>query len=191
MALDKLTTIYPHLLSEEKRMIEQHRGQCEYCQRFFFKTDLRPVFFPGRETTDSRAYLCTKCRGKRFDKIYEKTSEIFGLEIPLIKALDECLKSSKRISDASNGRKAHNLSLDDILRLWVLQEGICNLSGIVMDIRGDDMTHPSIDRIDSKISYVMGNVQLVTRAINMMKGPLPQLEFLAMCRTVSRFKKKI
>lgn len=177
--------------SEEKRAIALHSERCGGCFKFKFKTDLRPSFVEGVETNLGRVNLCTYCRGKNEDAIFAQSGELFGLSIEIVKSLNECFKSSKRLSDISNGRKAHTLCLDDLLRLWIIQDGKCSLSGIELDPKGDDFCHPSIDRIDSRDSYRMGNVQLVTRAINYMKGPLPQGEFLALCRAVSRFKKKI
>lgn len=171
-------TIYPHKLYQEKRAIEEHSAKCDRCGKFRFKSDLRPYFISGSET---RLMICGYCKGSQIEEIYINTANKFGVSITIAKAMDRCLRSSKSAANASNGRKAHTLALNDIIRLWLIQDGICNLSGITMDPEGDDATRPSLDRIDSNGSYVMGNVQLVTTMVNMMKRNYPQSQFVQTC----------
>ena len=45
-------------------------------------------------------------------------------------------------------------------------------------------TNCSIDRIDSKVGYIVGNVQLVCRAANVAKSDLGADEFVKLCRAV-------
>ncbi len=67
-----------------------------------------------------------------------------------------------------------------------LQCSRCALSGVLLTFTGNlsDIT-ASLDRIDSDIGYVPGNVQWVHKAINMMKGTLSQAEFIAWCEAVA------
>lgn len=48
----------------------------------------------------------------------------------------------------------------------------------------------SLDRIDSKLGYVEGNVQWVYKEINSMKGEMSHNEFIDMCKTISNNYKK-
>ena len=43
----------------------------------------------------------------------------------------------------------------------------------------------SIDRIDSSIGYVIGNVQWVHKQVNFMKGTMEQKEFIKFCKLIS------
>ena len=43
----------------------------------------------------------------------------------------------------------------------------------------------SIDRIDSNIGYEVGNIQLVDKRINMMKGSLSNKDFIDLCCKVA------
>jgi len=60
--------------------------------------------------------------------------------------------------------------------LWVKQEGRCAISGVVLthhlDGSGRKDFNASIDRIDSQMGYVPGNVQLVAYRVNTLKGAL-------------------
>jgi len=71
---------------------------------------------------------------------------------------------------------------EDILDAWRRQEGKCALSGTPMQ------KHPrtwSVDRIDNSCGYTPGNIQLVLKNINMMRGALSVEDFLAYCDQVS------
>ena len=50
--------------------------------------------------------------------------------------------------------------------------------------KGRVNTNISIDRIDSAVGYVRGNVQFVCDVVNRMKQDLPQSEMFIWCRRV-------
>ena len=81
-----------------------------------------------------------------------------------------------------------DLSLDDVADIMDDQGCKCALTG--WDITFPATGHPdqsaaSIDRIDSSLSYTRGNVQIVERRVNMMKGKYTQDEFIAVCCAVA------
>lgn len=72
--------------------------------------------------------------------------------------------------------------------LFKQQQGVCALSGISLRFarrRRTRDTTASLDRIDSRVGYAVGNVQWVDKRINMMKQTLSSSEFVALCRAVS------
>jgi hypothetical protein len=79
------------------------------------------------------------------------------------------------------------ISLDALELLWHTQNGCCALTGWQMTMElgnGVVSTNCSIDRIDSKHGYVVGNVQLVCRAANIAKSNLVQSDFVQLCKAV-------
>lgn len=44
----------------------------------------------------------------------------------------------------------------------------------------------SIDRIDSDVGYVLSNIQLVTKEINVMKSDMSHSHFIALCKLVAK-----
>ncbi len=79
------------------------------------------------------------------------------------------------------------ISLDALELLWSAQGGKCALTGWPMTMElanGIVQTNCSIDRIDSSRGYVVGNVQLVCRAVNIAKSALPVSDFLNLCKAV-------
>lgn len=66
------------------------------------------------------------------------------------------------------------------------QGGACALTGVPLTFDGAySGIDASLDRIDSTRGYVVGNVQWVHKAINMMKGTLKEPEFVKWCCAVA------
>jgi hypothetical protein len=109
-------------------------------------------------------------------------------------------KSQRRSSSAKNfisgilnhaaQRKQHlgfDLDLVYLLQLYTQQQGCCALSGVEMTYiagSGRVSTNISIDRIDSSVGYLRGNVQFVCDVVNRMKQELLQEELLLWCKRI-------
>jgi hypothetical protein len=72
--------------------------------------------------------------------------------------------------------------------LFLKQKEKCALSGVALkfntSLRIRDGT-ASLDRIDSSMGYVEGNVQWVHKVVNVMKQDLSDLEFVEWCKLIS------
>lgn len=86
------------------------------------------------------------------------------------------------------------LTVDDLEAQWVAQEGRCAYTGEplsfpeVMNAKGmirADFT-ASLDRRDSTIGYVPGNVQWVHKIVNIMKMDLDERTFVGFCVKIAR-----
>lgn len=72
--------------------------------------------------------------------------------------------------------------------LFIIQNRKCALSGLELSFpkTSEDQSYTaSIDRIDSALGYVEGNVQWVHKDINMMKNKYNQEYFIQMCKLIS------
>ena len=79
-----------------------------------------------------------------------------------------------------------DITIDDVLKVYLDQGKVCSLSGIPIGWTMVEKSHNiSIDRIDSKKGYSRDNIQLVYPKINMMKFTYSQDEFIDLCRLVS------
>lgn len=80
------------------------------------------------------------------------------------------------------------LTVDDVLRMWEEQKGLCALSGLPMKsnlgIRGGKSDSPSLDRVAPFLGYHVGNVRLLCYGVNAGRGTLSDEEFVAVCRAV-------
>lgn len=75
--------------------------------------------------------------------------------------------------------------------LFVKQERKCALSGLPLTLPKSNrefntgFTNASLDRINSSIGYIEGNVQWVDKDVNMMKQYLEQGKFIGLCKKIA------
>lgn len=89
---------------------------------------------------------------------------------------------------------------DYLWTLWQNQNGICALSGLPMEIpfllreakenKGRKARHlspwrASLDRVDSSMGYIPGNVQFVCTLANIAKADFTQSDLIDFCRSVA------
>jgi hypothetical protein len=76
------------------------------------------------------------------------------------------------------------VTFDYLAQLLIDQDFKCALTG--WDIEALDVnSSASLDRIDSSLGYVEGNLQWVTSKVNMMKQQYTQQEFIEVCLAVA------
>lgn len=90
---------------------------------------------------------------------------------------------------AADRHMEFSISIEQLQEQWESQGGKCALTGVklVMASKSTDRT-ASVDRIDSKIGYVAGNIQFVHKHINKMKNNLDEQYFVEMCKLVAFHK---
>lgn len=82
-----------------------------------------------------------------------------------------------------------NVSFEYLADLLIEQDFKCALTG--WDIHAMEVNSPaSLDRIDSSLGYIEGNVQWVTSKVNMMKQHYSQQDFIDVCIAVYNNKEK-
>ena len=96
-----------------------------------------------------------------------------------------------------------NVSIEYLWNLFVSQQGLCALSGQKIYLRPENKTstitkvdskghrnldfskfNASLDRKDSSLGYIEGNVQWVERKVNIIKRELKQDEFIKLCQDI-------
>lgn len=89
-----------------------------------------------------------------------------------------------RASASAKGRskrrsRAFDLTTDLLEQMWHRQQGLCAMSGMKMELVPGHLRTVSVDRIDSDGDYLLRNVQLVCRWVNMAKGAAQNAEMAA------------
>jgi len=86
-----------------------------------------------------------------------------------------------------------SISLEYLWKVYLSQNGKCALSGIDIPLLKNPKTKAqresqlaSVDRINSSIGYIEGNVQWVHKDINLMKNKFDQNYFIKMCKKISK-----
>lgn len=80
------------------------------------------------------------------------------------------------------------VTVEDGWALFVKQNRLCALTGtpLFFGRLKPSATNASLDRIDSDLGYIDGNIQWVLKEVNIMKRAIPQDTFIAVCRLVAR-----
>jgi len=79
----------------------------------------------------------------------------------------------------------HDLTYDYLKGIWDGQKGLCAYSGLPLSLEANQFNTTSLDRINSQIGYLKGNVQLVCAMVNHMKLHYKEDQFLSMCHTIA------
>jgi len=82
--------------------------------------------------------------------------------------------------------KEFNITLSDLLDLWDEQQGLCAYTKLPLQFEANKFDLVSLDRIDSSKGYVVGNIQLVCAAVNLMKMAMTEAQFISLCHLVSQ-----
>jgi hypothetical protein len=73
----------------------------------------------------------------------------------------------------------YNVDLNDLLDQWNKQEGKCVYTGVELvhpNQNGNNLNRASLDRIDSNLGYVKGNIQFISIACNHAKNSMTEYE---------------
>jgi hypothetical protein len=161
---------------------------CNHCNILFDKENKA---FNRSKKLDRKHYCSFSCASK--DRIINNPKLKKN-----IKSGSECDQFSpfrKQLSSAKSRAVAKSLELDitlqDLLDLYELQEGKCALSGIKMIIRKNtgessnkDPFMMSLDRIDPKRGYLKDNIQWVCLIGQFAKNTFTEEDLLKFCRSV-------
>lgn len=151
---------------------------CNYCGISKEESEFYSTWRKDRNTPKKtrKCKVCTRLKGKTYRSAY----------IPLHhRNLNSRLKNL--VTKARNRSKevSETLSEEYLLFLWEQQEGKCKYSGLPLSY---EVNHPdtvSLDRIDSSIGYIEGNLQLVSTTVNRIKLDLGEETFLTYCKLIA------
>jgi hypothetical protein len=81
-------------------------------------------------------------------------------------------------------------TLDDLLEQWINQNNICPYTGVTLihPIRVKDeglIYMASLDRIDSSIGYLKGNIQFISVAANLAKNNMSHEQMIVFCKLIT------
>lgn len=87
-----------------------------------------------------------------------------------LRRIEEATDERTYQKSKSKPKRIITITEEEIIILWKLQNGLCAISGMEMLSIFKDPQTISIDRIDSNIGYISGNVQLVCQWVNFAKN---------------------
>lgn len=163
----------------------------KYCSKCGEAKNLSAFYTTGKKVDGSPKYnsWCKPCQVSKQASYHKRTWGPERLQYTAFKRTKtvRAYLQYLRSKAVQRRRTGEVLSLDALELLWAAQSGKCALTGWPMTMElanGVVPTNCSIDRIDSSLGYIIGNVQLVCRAANVAKNNLSRAEFVKLCRAV-------
>jgi hypothetical protein len=168
--------------------VEQTEKHCTNCG---VTKALSSFYSTGKKVDGSPKYnsWCKKCISVKQASYHKRTWGEEKLKYTAFKRTKSVRSYLQYLRSKAVQRKkcSEVISLDALELLWQMQNGQCALTGWPMTMElanGVVPTNCSLDRIDSSIGYVVGNVQLVCRAANVAKHDLLPKDFIQLCKAV-------
>lgn len=132
---------------------------------------------------------CSRGKKKSDNVKWKGCGEISGYMWSLIRITYEKSKKSKKAKD-----RKFLIELEYIWDLYIKQNRRCAISGLPIIFAKTNRDHSngkttaSLDRINSDVGYVVGNVQWVHKDVNKLKTDFPQDRLLWLCKTICDYQ---
>lgn len=94
------------------------------------------------------------------------------------------------VSNASRRKIEISIDIKYAYKIFTKQKGRCAITGDEIELKREKQT-ASLDRIDSSIGYIEGNVQWVHKDINRFKNNYTMEELLTFCQKIVNYNKKV
>lgn len=137
------------------------------------------LYFKHAQTADGYHSWCKECCRKGSARSLEKINSTIEGRARVF------LRNAK--NSAAKRNQEFSLSIQDIVKCWHTQWGVCAYSGRQMTLEAGHLNTVSIERIHSDIGYTPENTILVCQAINRMKSDFAYEDFYELCRDVAQF----
>jgi hypothetical protein len=166
------------------------RAEGKNCTKCGECLPMTSFYTTGKKADGSPKYnsWCKACVKTKMASYHKKTWGPDALQRSAFKRT-QTVRSYLAYLRAKAVRRGGNcITLDELVALWDRQIGRCALSGWQLTTKlgsGNVPTNCSIDRIDPSQGYVLGNVQLVCRAVNVAKSDLAPDMFLLLCSAIT------
>ena len=93
------------------------------------------------------------------------------------KIMTQIRQSAAKRNQSKRGEYSIEITTDHLVQIWIMQNGRSYYTGNPLDIEGEGLNAVSVDRINSEIGYVLGNICFVTRFENLGKNKATIEEF--------------
>ena len=169
-----------------KRSRKKIECTCDFCSIRFMK-DLSEF---NRNLQLNRRNFCSRtCTAKALQNFGDKRNT---KPPPHGRLIDEYSKFRDHMRRIRNRYKNYDIDVKYLKEIWDKQDGICPYTGIKMILKGHSKKEmnplyiASVDRIDSNLGYVVGNIQWVCAPINYMKSNLSNDQVLELCKIIQQ-----
>jgi hypothetical protein len=149
---------------------QKGRAQCKACRRQYMATytatNKKQILAKKKEWYNK---LDQKERWERVKKTIESSPEAF-LADQMYHIVSRSNKPEYPPNPSDPKKREFDLDRAYLQELWDKQGGKCAITGIPMVYKFGCLESASIDRVDSSLGHVKGNIQLVCLGINRLKS---------------------
>lgn len=145
----------------------------------------KKIFYSQAQHVINSKHGCKECKGNNMsakNSVHWSGGEyIPGFFVSRIK--HAAVRKSRTID--------FDLSFKYLDELWIYQKGMCAYTNEKLWFgRSRVYGNASLDRIDSSLGYIEGNVQFVHKDVNIMKWDLSNRRFLEICEKITENRRK-
>jgi len=95
------------------------------------------------------------------------------------------------VRGAKNRNIPFNITKEYVWEIYEKQNRKCAYTGLDLEFSNTCIkTTASLDRIDSDIGYEVGNIQILHKALNLLKGSVNNEVFIHICKLVAEYNKE-
>lgn len=160
------------------KLYKQKRKLTEFVCDMCGTLETKPTSEYLRNVRLNRKNFCSRSCSVRYSNKYIKKDRSRMHDISqYTKQTDIYTPFRYTYRNAQKRYKKFDLTLQDLVDQWNLQNGVCPYSNITLELPNYKRQihysiRASLDRIDSSKGYVVGNIQFVSTMINLMKSNL-------------------
>jgi hypothetical protein len=174
-----------------KKDIKRKMGKCT-CNNCGIEFE-KPLSEITRNEKLIRPNFCSRtCVGinntKNLKSYYEQNrGEIKKKPTSIISKLKYHLRSVR------SRHKYYDITIDDLKELWDKQDGRCYFTNVPLELMSYSKIKPSpiysasLDRIDSNLGYIKGNIRWVSKPINLMKNNMSDDMTWELCNLIKNY----
>lgn len=140
-----------------------------------------------------RANYCSlKCSGKMNSKHLLTYDNVPHL-VPSNRR-DKYTGLREHLTRVKQRSKEYNITLEDLLIQWNVQNGTCPYTGLKLINPIDSKDEPlfkkaSLDRVNYNLGYIKGNIQFISASANHAKNSMSHEEMVEFCKLISEYWK--
>lgn len=177
-----------------RNYLEKHRAEVNLKKELARRAAGKPKRKIGKTLV---TVSCDNC-GKLFDRVPNQLkfngkfcSRSCATMVNRPKKLDDFSPFRKFIRSAKNRNKGFCITEQYLKSVWDSQRGTCPISGVSLSLRlykdsGEaNPNQASIDRIDSSLGYVEGNVRFVSLIANVARSNWSDADLIDFCKAVA------
>lgn len=165
-----------------RKLVVNGKQQCSICREW---KDLLQDFGRNKIMSSGRESRCKKCNTAR-GQAWRQSSVRQGLAC--VFRAHKITKGFRRSPRRAELVEKSCVTMATLMVLWARQRGLCAVTGLPLTyVKGSGAgapTNVSLDRIDSALGYVDGNVRLVCKVVNYMKNVLTDKEMVEWAKAI-------